>query len=97
MSSKRVLVERLLPIGILLLAVIAVPVMVLSPTGLGRLRNLQQERVRAEVEVSHLTEQIRQLRAEVARIKTDPAAVERVARDELGLVRQTELVYQFKK
>lgn len=97
MSSRRVLVERLLPIGILALAVIAVPVMVLSPTGLGRLRNLEQERVRAETEVSRLTEEIRQLRAEVARIKNDPAAVERVARDELGLVRQTEVVFQFKK
>jgi cell division protein FtsB len=96
-SSKRLLVERLLPIGILSLAVVAVPVMVLSPTGLGRLRNLEQERTRAEVEVSHLTEQIRQLRAEVTRIKSDPAAVERVARDELGLVRQTEVVFQFKK
>jgi cell division protein FtsB len=97
MSSKSLLVERLLPIGILALAVIAVPVMVLSPTGLGRLRNLQQERVRADSEVSRLTEEIRQLRAEVTRIKSDPAAVERVARDELGLVRQTEVVFQFKK
>jgi cell division protein FtsB len=96
MSSQRVLVERLLPIGILALAVVAVPVMVLSPTGLGRLRNLQHERVRAETEVSRLTEEIRQLRAEVTRIKSDPAAVERVARDELGLVRQTEVVFQFK-
>jgi cell division protein FtsB len=97
MSSKSLLVERLLPIGILALAVIAVPVMVLSPTGLGRLRNLQQERVRAETEVSRLTEEIRQLRGEVTQIKSDPAAVERVARDELGLVRQTEVVFQFKK
>jgi cell division protein FtsB len=91
------LVERLLPVGIIALAVVAVPILVLSPTGLGRLRNLEQERSRAESEVLRLSDQIRDLRAQVERIKRDPSAVERVARDELGLVRQTELVFQFGK
>jgi cell division protein FtsB len=44
-----------------------------------------------------LAQEIRELRAEVRQIKQDPAAVERVARDELGLVRQTEVVFQFKE
>ena len=42
-------------------------------------------------------QQITELRAQVKRIKDDPAAVERVARDELGLVRQTEVIFQFKE
>jgi len=42
-----------------------------------------------------MVHQIEQLRAEVARAKSDPAVVERIARDELGLVRQTEVVFQF--
>jgi cell division protein FtsB len=90
------LLERALPIGILAVAVVSVPVMILSSSGLGRLNALRHEKTRADEEISRLSQQIRELRAEVQRIKDDPAAVEQVARDELGLVRQTEVVFQFK-
>jgi cell division protein FtsB len=69
--------------------------MMLSATGLPRLQGLREEKVRADEEVSRLSQQIWELRAEVARIKDDPAAVEQAARDELGLVRRTEVVFQF--
>lgn len=89
------LLERALPLAVLVVAVVSVPVMIFSPDGLQRLRHLEMEKVRAEEEVQRLSEQIRKLRAEVRRIKDDPTMVERVARDELGLVRQTEVVFQF--
>jgi cell division protein FtsB len=95
-SSRRIVIERALPLAILALAVVSVPVMIFSPSGLRRLDGLREERARADVEISRLSQDIRELRAEVQRIKSDPAAVERVARDELGLVRQTEVVFQFK-
>ena len=97
MGSSRILLERVLPVAILALAVVAVPALIFSPSGLPRLSNLRGERERVDEEVRRLTREIRQLRAEVERIKGDPAAVERVARDELGLVRQTELVFHFSK
>jgi cell division protein FtsB len=97
MTTTSLLLERVLPIGILALAAISVPLMMLSPGGLDRLEALRHERTRADEEISRLSQQIRQLRAEVTRIKEEPAAVEQVARDELGLVRQTELVFQFKE
>jgi cell division protein FtsB len=90
-----VFAQRVLPLTVLAVAAISVPVLMLSPTGLPRLRNLEEERHRADEEVSRLSSQIAALRAEVSRIKTDPAAVERAARDELGLVRTTEVVFQF--
>jgi cell division protein FtsB len=88
--------ERVLPLGILVVAAVAVPWMMFSPSGLHRLRSLSEETQRADDEVRRLSEQIQRLRAQVHQIKNDPAAVERVARDELGLVRQTEVVFQFK-
>jgi cell division protein FtsB len=84
-----------MPLAVLALAAISVPTMMLSATGLSRLQGLREEKVRADDEVSRLSQQIWELRAEVARIKDDPAAVERAARDELGLVRRTEVVFQF--
>jgi len=94
-TSGALFVQRLLPLAVLAVAAISVPMMMLSTTGLPRLQGLREEKVRADEEVSRLSQQIWELRAEVARIKDDPAAVERAARDELGLVRRTEVVFQF--
>ncbi len=95
MKSEWLLPERWLPLGLLLVAVSAVPASVVSPSGLPRLRHLEQERLRTEEQISRLSQEISELRAEVEQIKSDPAAVERVARDELGLVRPNEFVFQF--
>ena len=97
MSPLALIIERVLPISILVLAIVAVPVMLLSPAGIQRWSRLREERVRAEQEVDHLSRDIQRLRAQVARIKSDLSAVEQVARDELGLVRQTEIVFQFEE
>jgi cell division protein FtsB len=86
-----------LPLVILSMAIIAVPWMILSPQGLDRLTHLRQERDRAHQEISRLSQEIRQLRVDVEKIKNEPDAVEAVARDELGLVRQTDIVFQFKE
>jgi cell division protein FtsB len=97
MSDRRLLLERVLPLAILALAVLSVPVMVLGPLGLRRLDALREEKRRADADIARLSGEIRSLRAEVEQIKRDPATVERVARDELGLLRQTELVFQFSR
>jgi cell division protein FtsB len=96
-TSGALFAQRVLPLAVLALAVISVPMLMLSATGLPRLQSLRDEKVRADDEVSRLSQQIWELRAEVARIKDDPAAVERAARDELGLVRRTEVVFQFRE
>ncbi|MCA9641930.1 MAG: septum formation initiator family protein [Polyangiaceae bacterium] len=97
MLHRQLFFERVLPIAILALAAVSVPWLMLSPEGLPRLDRLRAERAEVDDEVSKLSQEIHELRAEQARIKQDPTAVEQVARDELGLVRQTEIVYQFSK
>ena len=95
--SAHAIAERVLPIAILAVSLTAVPVMIFSNSGLYRLNELRVERAEVDEEISRLSQEIRQLRAQVKRIKEDPAAVERVARDELGLIRKTEVVYQFRR
>jgi cell division protein FtsB len=89
--------RQLLPASLLLLSATSVPVLVWSPTGLARLEALAQQRTGLALEVQHLEREIERLRIQAESIKTSPTSIERVARDELGLVRQTELVMQFKK
>ena len=50
-----------------------------------------------ERENAELRREIDVLRARVQKLRNDPAAVEQLARDELGLIRHSEVVYQFPK
>lgn len=45
-------------------------------------------------EIARLREENKQLRQEIADLKTDPSAIERIARDELGMARPGEVVYE---
>jgi len=95
MQRFTLLIERVLPLAILLVAVIGAPVMIFSPDGLPRLRGLERELAQVEDETAELGREIDALRGRVLRLRDDPTAVERIARDNLGMLRQTEVVFQF--
>lgn len=99
MSVRRIaqFLERTLPIAVLIVAVVGAPIMIFSPQGLPRLRELERELADVEEENADLGRQIEALRGKVARLRDDPTAVERIARDNLGLVRQSEVVFQFSR
>lgn len=87
--------DHWLPLALISAALVSVPLQVFAQNGLSQLRHLEAERARTSEQELLLSQDISQLRAEVERIKSDPSAVEQVARDELGLVRPTEVVFQF--
>jgi cell division protein FtsB len=95
MQQLTLLLERVLPVAVLVIAVIGAPVLIFSPQGLPRLRGLEKELSDVAEENAELRREIEALRGRVARLRDDPGAVERIARDNLGLVRQTEVVFQF--
>ncbi|MFO0714524.1 MAG: septum formation initiator family protein [Sandaracinus sp.] len=85
----------LFPMALLVLAIVSVPIMVLEPQGLPRYRSLEAELREIERDNDGLSHEVRRLDAEVRQLREDPAAMERIARDELGMVREGELVFQF--
>jgi cell division protein FtsB len=93
--QRRALGQRLMPTLALLVGVVGTPVLLVSTGGLGRLDRLRAEQKTVEVEISRIGKRIEQLQARSAALKSDSDAVERAARDELGLVRRTEVVFQF--
>jgi cell division protein FtsB len=97
MQRVTLVLERLLPIAVLMLALIGAPLMIFSREGLPRLRGLERELDAVEAENREVGREIEELRGYVSRLRDDPAAVERIARDDLGLVRQSEIVFQFRK
>lgn len=94
-SRRTLLIERGLPIGLLALAIGSVPVMVLSREGLPRLSTVQKELSSVDRENVELRREIDTLRARAKTLRDDPVSVERLARDDLGMIRQSEVVFQF--
>ncbi len=94
-ASSADLVQRTLPIAMLTLALVATPVLLLEPQGLPRLRSLEGELAEVQAADDDLRRDVERLRVEVQQLRDDPAAVERIARGELGMVRKNEVVFQF--
>ena len=95
MNSTGSTAAWLVPLLVLLLAVVAVPVRILDDEGLPRYRALVAEREELRNQNARLTRGLRELDAEVKSLREDPEALERIARDELGMVRDGEVVFQF--
>ncbi len=89
--------QRALPIAILTIAAFGAPILIFEPDGLPRMRSLQKELAQTNDENAELSRHIGELRGQVKALRDDPAAVERIARDDLGLVRKSEVVFQFGK
>lgn len=97
MSSSSDLLKRTLPIAILSLALIAVPILILDKDGLPRLRSLEKELQTVRADNDELRRDVDHLRGEVRRLRDDPVAIERIAREGLGMVKKNEVVFQFSK
>ena len=88
---------RGLPLAVLTVSLVTVPVLVLEPQGVPRMRSLERELEGVQTENTELRRDVNRLRTEVKDLRDDPEAVERIAREQLGLVRKSEVVFQFDK
>ncbi|HEX6240114.1 MAG TPA: septum formation initiator family protein [Polyangiales bacterium] len=85
----------LVPFGLLVFTVAIVSLRILSDAGLPRYRKLRAQLTHIEQENKQLEKRIAHLTRDVHDLAQDPDAVERIARDELGLLREGELLFQF--
>lgn len=85
----------LLPLALLVGSIVSIPLRVLDEQGLPRYRALRTELTEIRRESDRLRRDVRVLSREVEDLRNNPEAIERIARDELGMVRPTEIVFQF--
>ena len=85
----------LLPFTLLVLAVVAVPLRIFDEQGLPRYNDLKRELAEVDAVNERLRREVRNLDRDVRLLRADPAAIERIARDELGMIRDGELIFQF--
>ena len=75
-------------IGILALALIGVPILVLQPEGLPRMRALERELADVKSENVELRRSVTQLRDDVKHLRDDPAAVDSTRKTRLTMRRR---------
>jgi len=85
----------MMPFGLLVFSIVFVPLRILDEQGLPRYRALRAELTQVEQKNDHMRRQLREMRRTVDGLRTDPATIERIARDELGMLREGELLFQF--
>lgn len=85
----------LLPFALLVFTALAVPLLITADDGLPRVRALREELIELHDDHGRLREEIQRLEQHVEALKSDPETIERLARDELGMIRQDEVVFQF--
>lgn len=95
MSASSKPASWLIPFGLLVFAIVAVPLHILDEQGLPRFRALKNELGEVRRQNEELERQVRDLQRQVRTLAHDPAAVEQIARDELGMIRDGEIVFQF--
>lgn len=78
-----------------MIGAVGMPTLLVKSGGLGRLGELSRERETVETEISRLARRVAELEARARAARDDPRAIERAARDQLGLVRPNEVVFQF--
>jgi cell division protein FtsB len=76
----------------LLLSALFFGIFLVSDRGLLQLRKQRLQFVKAREEVAQLEADNKRLEAEVAALRSDPRALEKIAREELNLVRPGEIV-----
>jgi cell division protein FtsB len=85
----------LIPFVLLVLTLVSVPMLVMGPEGLPRHRLLSSELERLRASNQRVQREVEALGRTSVRLREDPRAVERIARDELGLIEDGELIFQF--
>ena len=86
-------VDRRLLVGVL--AVMFIIAVAIGGNGMLRVWEMQRELDTLERDITHLRAQTERLSQTVERLRNDPAYIEKLAREDLGYVRQGETVLKF--
>jgi cell division protein FtsB len=81
---------RLLAAGLVLLILQDI----LGTHGVVAMRRSEQQAAEIEKEIKQLNDENQKLQNRVRSLKTDPAAIERIAREEMGLARPGEYIFK---
>ena len=93
-NKKKRGINILLVIGLFFLIVFW---LFFGKNGFLNLYRMEKQRERLLKRIYEIQMENRRIALEIERLKNDPRYIEKVARKELGLVKENEIIYQFKR
>lgn len=84
--------SRWLPLALTAVAVVLALWSVVGPSGWLEVQRLRDERLRLQEKISDIEAENARLRGRLRRLENDPAELERLAREKLGMVKPDEWV-----
>ena len=94
-SSWKVPRKKVLIVASILLALYLLTSFIMGEMGLVKYYRMKAEYNTLTEEISALKQDNARLVRDVRALRSDPACIERIARDKLGLARQGEIVYYY--
>jgi cell division protein FtsB len=94
-TSRTVWKKRLIVIGIILAVCAGLWKFIVGEMGVVKYYRMNAHAHALRSEIDHLRTDNARLSREVAALKSDPAFIERLARDKIGLARPGEVVYYY--
>jgi len=95
MSTLGRFIRIVLPITLVIAGVVLVPMKVMDSRGSSRVEHLGKNLKELNESNRNLIRENEALRAKIRAFHSDPEYIEKVARDELGMVLPGEIIYQF--
>ena len=95
-NAKIPATSRKFPFISIFLILLLLGVAVFGQRGILRALQLGRQKSALEAQVTQLEDSNAALRREIEALRSDPRTIEAIARRELGMVKEDELVYQFR-
>jgi len=93
-SEQRSKIKFYAVIGILILAVLY---LMFGHNGLLHVRQLKREKAKLEKQIIQLEEAKNSLQLEIEKLQSNPEALEKVIREQMGMIRKDEMLFIFPK
>ncbi len=94
-QSKVSRLEKTVTAALVVAAIVIAVAAIVGKHGLLTYIQVNNRHVELQEELVNLKEENRRLREEIHTLKTDPGAIERVAREDLGMIKHGEVLYRF--
>ena len=84
-----------LPLVLIISAGVVVPLKLFDPKGLARVERLRLDLAEIQEKNRKIARENEMVREKIQAFHSDPEYIEKVARDELGMIGKDEIIYQF--
>jgi len=96
-TGERCMSKKIISLLFIFILLVLVSITVFGQRGLLHMTRLKEELKRFEVSNQKLQEENTALKKEIEQLKNDRRHLEDLARDQLGLAKENELIYDLKK